>query len=60
MNSVVRGVIAGLMLLGLISAAAMPKAPKANTTLMVAGGGGPAPLCDPTANPNCPPVIPTN
>jgi hypothetical protein len=57
MKSIVRGAIAGLMLLGLLSAAAMPKNSNHNTTVMVAGGGGPMPTCDPSAG-ECAPIIP--
>ncbi|MBZ5568793.1 MAG: hypothetical protein LAN64_13200 [Acidobacteriia bacterium] len=56
MKSVVRVAIAGMMLLGLLSVAAMPKNPK-NNVVMVAGGG-PAPACDPNADPRCLPPIP--
>jgi hypothetical protein len=56
MKSAVRGAIAVLMLLGL-SAAVMPKNAKQNAPIMVAGGGGPMPVCDP-ADPKCPPVMP--
>ena len=58
MKSAVRGAIAALMLLGLLSAAAMPKTARQNATVVVAGGG-PAPLCNP-ADPSCPRPIPTN
>jgi len=57
MKSAVRGAIAVLMLLGL-SAAVMPRNAKQNAPITVAGGGGPAPLCDPSADPHCPPVMP--
>ncbi|MBZ5629058.1 MAG: hypothetical protein LAO06_09350 [Acidobacteriia bacterium] len=57
MKSIVRGAIAGLMLLGLLSAAAMPKNAKHDTNLLLAGGG-PPPACDPNADPHCPPLIP--
>lgn len=56
MKSAVRGAIAVLMLLGL-SAAVMPKHAKQNAPVMVAGGG-PMPVCDPNADPQCPPVMP--
>ncbi|HEX9119215.1 MAG TPA: hypothetical protein VF840_01630 [Terriglobales bacterium] len=56
MKSAVRGAIAVLMLLGL-SAAVMPKTAKQNAPIMVAGGG-PMPVCDPNADPSCPPVMP--
>ncbi len=56
MKSAIRGAIAVLMLLGL-SAAVMPKNAKQNAPVMVAGGGGPAPLCDPWS-PDCKPPIP--
>ncbi len=56
MNSVARGAIAVLMLLGLC-AGVMPKLSKQNAPVMVAGGGGPMPTCDPSA-PGCPPPIP--
>lgn len=58
MKSVVRIAIAGLMLLGLLSAAVMPKNPKHDTTVLVAGGG-PAPVCYPT-DPGCRTPIPTD
>jgi hypothetical protein len=57
MKSVLRGAIAVLMLLGL-SAAVMPNNAKQNAPIMVAGGGGPMPLCNPT-DPTCPRPIPT-
>ena len=57
MKSIARGAIAGLMLLGLLSVAAMPKNARHDTTLLLAGGG-PAPACDPNADPHCLPPIP--
>ncbi len=57
MKTIVRGAIALLMLLGL-AAGVMPKnTNNQNAPVMVAGGGGPAPLCDPS-DPNCRPPIP--
>ena len=53
----IRTAIAALMLLGLLSAAAIPKNAKNNTNVVLAGGG-PAPLCYPTPQNPCPPVIP--
>ena len=56
MKRAIRGAIAVLMLLGL-SAAVMPKNAKQNAPVVVAGGG-PMPVCDPNADPNCQPPIP--
>ncbi|MGZ4818337.1 MAG: hypothetical protein ACXVZJ_06920 [Terriglobales bacterium] len=56
MKSVVRGAIAVLMLLGMF-AGVMEKSAKQNAPVVVAGGG-PMPLCDPNADPNCPDPIP--
>lgn len=56
MKSTVRGAIAVLMLLGLF-AGVMPKNAKQNATVMVAGGSGPAPMCNPD-DPYCRPPIP--
>jgi hypothetical protein len=57
-SSIVRGVIAGLMLLGLLSAAAIPKTASHDTTVLVAGGG-PAPVCDPNVDTCAPPIPPS-
>jgi hypothetical protein len=57
MKSVVRGAIAGLMLLALLSAAAIPKNLE-NNLVVLAGGSGPPPVCDPNADPHCAPPIP--
>jgi len=54
MKSVATTLLAGLMLLGTVSAIATSKT---NTTLGFSDGG-PAPLCLPST-PNCPPPIPT-
>ena len=56
MKSIVRGAIAVLMLMGL-TAAVMPKNTLQNTTVLVAGGSGPAPTCNPD-EPSCRPPIP--
>ena len=57
MKSIVRVAIAGLMLLGLLSAVAIPKNAKHDTSVLLAGGG-PPPVCDPNADPHCKPPIP--
>ncbi len=56
MNTVARGAIALLMLLGLC-AGVMPRTSKQNAPVMVAGGGGPMPTCDPS-QPCAPPIPP--
>jgi len=56
MNSVARGAIAILMLLGLC-AGVMPTISKSNAPVVVAGGGGPMPTCDPS-QPCAPPIPP--
>ncbi len=58
MKSFVRIAIAGLMLAGLLAGAAMPNQSKHNGPVMVAGGSGPAPICDPNADPTCPSPMP--
>ena len=58
MKSVIRVAIAGLMLLGLLSAAALPKDAKNDTTVLMAGGG-PAPVCDPNVDHCAPPIPPS-
>ncbi len=59
MKSLVRVAIAGLMLMGLLAGAALPKQSKHNGPVMVAGGSGPMPVCDPS-DPSCPPPMPPN
>lgn len=56
MKSIATTMLAGLMILGTVSAIASPKQPKANTTGF--SDGGPAPMCWP-GDPNCPPPIPS-
>ena len=56
MKSAVRGAIAVLMLLGMF-AGVMEKSAKQNAPVVVAGGGGPMPVCDPS-DPSCPPPMP--
>lgn len=53
MKSLATSALAGLMLLGTISAIALPKAP------VTFSDGGPVPLCQPT-QPNCPPPMATS
>jgi hypothetical protein len=54
MKSIATTLLAGLMILGAISAVATPKHPQTPGF----SDGGPAPLCWPSS-PNCPPPIPT-
>ena len=54
MKSVVTTAIATLMLLGILSAAALPN----NSKTMVAGGGNPMPMCYPTDQGCAPPIPP--
>ncbi len=60
MKSLVRIAIAGLMLAGLFAGAAMPRQSKQNTPVMVAGGSGPMPVCNPNEDPTCQPPMPPN
>jgi hypothetical protein len=55
MKSIATTLLAGLMILGTISAIAAPKHAPSNTPAF--SDGGPAPLCYPT-EPNCPPPVP--
>ena len=55
MKSVATTLLAGLMILGTISAIAAPKNPK--SSLPSFSDGGPAPLCYP-GDPGCKPPIP--
>jgi hypothetical protein len=55
MKSVATTLLAGLMILGTVSAIAAPKSHKTNVPSF--SDGGPAPLCYPT-EPNCPPPVP--
>lgn len=55
MKSIAKTLLAGLMVLGAVSAIATPKHPK--TTAPGFSDGGPAPICLPS-EPNCKPDIP--
>ena len=55
MKSFATTLLAGLMILGTVSAIAAPKHPKSSTPSF--SDGGPAPMCYPT-DPNCVPPIP--
>jgi len=55
-KTIATAVLTALMLTGLFAAAAFPKHPAPNTVI-IANDGGPAPLCNPFTNPNCPPPI---
>jgi hypothetical protein len=55
MKTVVTGVISTLMLLGMLSATAVPKQTQATTQVMA--GSAPMPMCYP-GDPGCGPVIP--
>jgi hypothetical protein len=55
MKSVATTLLAGLLILGTVSAIATPKHPKTNAPGF--SDGGPAPLCYPT-DPSCKPPIP--
>jgi hypothetical protein len=56
MKSLATSVLAGLMLLGTISAIATTKH---SNQLTGYTDGGPVPLCDPSTTPDCPPAVPS-
>jgi len=56
MKSIATTLLAGLMILGTVSAITSPKHPQTNA--LGFADGGPAPLCLPT-DPKCPELIPT-
>jgi len=53
MNKLTTAVLAALMLTGILTAATSAPSMTPGTKSVTASDGGPVPLCDPYANPNC-------